>query len=480
MNSIYKYFFFEQDIQKYSEVVNLVRAIPDDADIVYVGESSNHTFRSNDIDKRKISGFVADYFKNLKVYDITKPASHAGIYKTLLENIPESSNVSTVVVTLNMRSFNSGWIHSKLETSLQKSMVLLRDNPPLINRFLLSFKAYDKKSDKQRSAQVKRDWKNSTLTFPYEVPYKNIVEWNEFFAKKGVLDSKGKKDEKKTQLACSYIKTYAFQIDTNSNVRIKDFDDIIILAKKRGWNIVFNLLAENTEKAQQLVGDNLIYLMEHNREVLVKYFSNKGVLIADNFNVVHNEEFIDQNWTTEHYAEKGRRIVAKNVAEQLKILYPEEYEEVKNIVKKESVFFNDCENQNNVWGNMHTISDEQSFSGKYSSKIDRENKYGIGFVYPLINVVDTLKNSMNISFKTLKYSNDDNAKLVVEFLKDNVKCFWNGIPLKTQVNGVNEWEEFSYTQDISEKNKDADLVKVYVLNNSNDIVFVDDFKVVFK
>ncbi len=91
INLIYKRFFLEQDIQKYSEIINLVRAVPDNADIVYVGESSNVTYRGDDMEKRSISSFISDYYPDLGVYDITKPAGHAGTFKVLLENIPDES-----------------------------------------------------------------------------------------------------------------------------------------------------------------------------------------------------------------------------------------------------------------------------------------------------------------------------------------------------------------------------------------------------
>lgn len=107
LNYIYTYSFLESDLQEHSEIINLVRQIPADADIVYVGESSNITFRNDDIDKRSISQMIAEYFPTLNVYDITKPAAHAGIYKTLLDNIPKTSNIKTVIITLNLRSFNA-------------------------------------------------------------------------------------------------------------------------------------------------------------------------------------------------------------------------------------------------------------------------------------------------------------------------------------------------------------------------------------
>ena len=135
MNLLYKHMFFEKDLQLYSSIINLVRDVPPDADIIYVGESSNNTAHQDDQDKRKISDFIADYYPSLAMYDLTKPAAHAGIFKVLLQQFPEESEVETVIVTLTLRSFNAQWIHSPLETPLQKSVVLLKPYPPLFNRF---------------------------------------------------------------------------------------------------------------------------------------------------------------------------------------------------------------------------------------------------------------------------------------------------------------------------------------------------------
>ena len=274
LNYIYKYTFYEKDLITHSDVIENVRQVPQNTDILYIGESSNTTASENDIDKRSISGITQDFFPALHVHDITKPASHAGIYKELLKNIPSNHQISTLIVTLNLRSFNAQWIYSRQETSLQKSLVLIKQFPPLVNRFLLSFKAYEIKSDAERTLQFKEKWENDILKFPYPFPHKNVTEWDYYQAVVGIKDANGKRDKEKTILACHYIKAYAFQIDTAHHVRLVDFNDIIDFAKDRGWNIAFNLLAENTDKAQQLVGDDLIYLMDENRIKLTKYFED--------------------------------------------------------------------------------------------------------------------------------------------------------------------------------------------------------------
>ncbi len=478
MNEVYKLFFYEHDLQEHSPVINKVREVPLDADIIYIGESSNITYRSDDADKRPISAFIGDHFPQLKVYDITKPASHAGIYKVLLENIPEKSQVQTIVVTLNLRSFNAQWIYSDLETALQKSMVLLQPYPPLLNRFLLSFKAYDIKTNEERQQQFINKWERDTFHVPFEFPYKNVREWDYAMATNGVKDENGNIDYPKTELACHFIKAYGFQIDTLHNARIKDFDGIIRLAQKRNWNLVFNLLAENTEKARQLVGDELIYFMETNSRILKDYYERRGVPVVDNLDDVPDEQFVDQNWTTEHYAEQGRKIVAKNVARALSAYYPDEYTDIDYQTHIQTHFFNNCEN-NAIWGQMQTITTEQAFSGNKSSKTGDGSEFSITFEYPFNKIPDSLKHQVRIRFRIYQESTNNDARLVIQANGENIEAFWEGYSLDLANNQPDVWLEFDKTFTIPERLYDADLIKIYLYNPAGPVIYVDDFDVEF-
>ena len=102
------------------------------------------------------------------------------------------------------------------------------------------------------------------MQFPYYFPHQTVSDWDAYQWNEGVKDKNNNKDEAATILACHYIKAYAFQIDTLTNPRIKDFNDIVKIAKKRNWNIVFNLMAENTEKTEKLVGKDLVFLLNQN------------------------------------------------------------------------------------------------------------------------------------------------------------------------------------------------------------------------
>jgi hypothetical protein len=320
MNFFYATYLFEGDLQKYSPMIKQLRTIPQKTDVLYFGESSNLTSAETDTDKRKISELVSDYYPGLTITDITKDAAHAGIYLSYLKNIPKDKDIKTVVITLNLRSFGAAWIHSELESSLQRDAVLMGDAPPFIKRLFLSFRNYDVKSGQERILDMKSRWTREILHLPGKFPYKNVVEWDDAVAATGIKNDDGSIDAK-TNLACSYIKSYGFQIDTLTNPRVEDFNEIVNYAKARGWNIVFNLLAENMQKARELVGENLIYLMEQNGTLLTEYYSRKGVAVVDNLNVLESHCFIDQDWTTEHYTETGRKTIAKNIAEAILIFH---------------------------------------------------------------------------------------------------------------------------------------------------------------
>ena len=318
IGAVYNFFFYDKDLSQQSDLVSLLNKIPEDTDILYVAESSNTALHPNDTIKKTIAEFIDIALPNQKVSDLTKPAAHAGIYKVLLKAIPQTSKINTIVVTLNLRSFNAQWIYSSLETSLQKSLIFLRPNPPLVNRFLLSFKDFEIKSEKDQELAFKSKWKEDVFSFPYPFPHQNVIEWDNWMAIEGIKNVDGTRNQKLTELACHYIKGYGFQIDTLTNPRIKDFDEIVQIAKSRGWKLVFNLLAENMDKANVLVGKDLIFLMKQNRELLVNYYASQGVVVVDNLEAVPDQYFIDQNWTTEHYSDFGRKKVAEKVVAELK------------------------------------------------------------------------------------------------------------------------------------------------------------------
>jgi hypothetical protein len=325
LNFVYKKTFWIKDLDDHADMLWEQIHHQDNCDMLYFGESSDFHTDSLDTNKESISHLAAGYFPSLKLGAVTRPAMHAGVYRDVIKHLSADAKVKTVIFTLNLRSFDATWINSDLESYLSKTRIMYRTNPAIINRFLFSLNDFENKDKKQREQDMLEQWEREQLKFPYPFKYKTVREWDHAMADGGYKKPDGSWDMPKIDLACHYIKAYAFQIDTLSNPRIKDFDEIVDVCKEKNLNIVFNLLAENVQYADSLVGKDLIYLMKQNRDLLVSRYSRKGVLVVDNLELVKGKDFVDQHWTTEHYNQTGRQAAAKNLAGGLRKIYPKEY-----------------------------------------------------------------------------------------------------------------------------------------------------------
>ncbi len=325
LNVIYNAAFYEKDLREKCEEAVQIRESQESTDMYYFGESSDFNTRDDDSIKNRISEITNFFFPTLKITTIDKPATHAGIFRQWLTQINLSSKKpNALIITLNLRSFDATWIHSKLETQLQESMVLTKPYPNLLNRFLLSLQAFDNKTEQQREADMIDDWTNARLEFPFPFRYKTTREWDHGMAEGGYLKTDGTWDNEKIQLACHYIKAYSFNLKED-NPRVRDFDAIADWCRQHQVPLYLNLLAENVQYADSLVGKELVFLMRQNRDYLVKRYHKNNCTVVDNLELVDGKEFTDQNWTTEHYGYRGRMIIARNLSESLKKQFSNAY-----------------------------------------------------------------------------------------------------------------------------------------------------------
>jgi hypothetical protein len=323
-NAVYVRYFWKDDLAAEADMLLDLMALQDSCEILYFGESSNFSYNAEkDSMPDRISDFIGYHFEGIRLGTINSSAYHAGIYLPLIKQISTQSKVQTIVITLNMRTFDQAAIHSELESALQKKAVMYEPRPPLLNRVLISLNYYDDTPLKDRDLQMWKEWTYDTLkSSEVAFPYQTIKSW---CAVEKFPLSEGGEDMKKRELADHYIKAYAFQIDPEKNPRIKDFDAIMKVAKKKNLKVVLNLMAENTAYADSLVGENLVWLMRSNRDLLVQRYTQMGAIVVDNLEVVPGWDYTDQNWTTEHYGQYGRQIIAANVAKAMKPIYPTSY-----------------------------------------------------------------------------------------------------------------------------------------------------------
>lgn len=314
LNVIYTFTLFRSDLDAFSKEIPQIRDTHYHTDIYYFGESSNVTYAKNDSSQKSISELTSGFFPSLKITNINKYATHAGIYNAWLQTLNHPSSLpKAIIITLNLRSFDAAWIHSDLETTLQQSIVFTKPFPNLCNRFLLSLQSFDNKTKEQREKEMLDDWEKTKLIFPFDFKFHSVREWDDAMASGGHLKLDGTWDTKKITLACHYIKGYAFNL-SEKNPRVKDFDEIKNWCEKKKVKLYLNLMSENIQYADSLVGKELVFLMKQNRDYLVSRYSSANCTVVDNLESVNGKDFIDQNWTTEHYNIKGRMRIAKNLA----------------------------------------------------------------------------------------------------------------------------------------------------------------------
>ena len=458
MNWVYSKWFYKKDLVEHSDIVELSwKAAEDSCRIIYLGESSNHTYGSEEIEKGRISAYMGEYFPGVKSGDLTKSASHAQTYYYMLKQIPQDAAVEAVVVTMNLRSFGAGWIYSRLETALRKQLVLLKDYPPLLNRFLLAFKAYPIRTEAEWDRITRKHWEKDPLDFPYEFEWHNTHQWDSAMAWGGLMGPDGQKDEEMTVLACHYIKSYAFTIK-DDNPRLKDFDDIVDLCHERGWKLVFNLMAENVDKVNELVGGDLVFLMKRNRDYLMKRYGDlKDVKVVDNLNLLRDVNFIDQNWTTEHYYAEGRRIIARNVALALKEWYPDDFVEARPIVPDEGHY---CFGET-----IDTVYSERPYSATlklFSSDLHEDWE------------------KVNVSVMMLQADTMNTARIVVQWYDslDNSNADYSS--LRPQVKKVGQWDFATFVFPVDARLRESSYFKIYLFNPSSSRVLVKGLDISFR
>ena len=399
---------------------------------------------------------VSAYFPNVRLGDMTKSASHAQTYYTMLKQVPKDAPVETVIVTMNLRSFDAGWIYSRLETALRKQIVLLQDYPPLMNRFLLAFKAYPIRSEEEWDAIARKHWKKDPLDFPYDFEWNNTHQWDSAMAWGGWQDFDGQRDQQLTELACHYIKSYAFQI-RDDNPRIKDFDAIVDLCHERGWHLIFNLMAENVDKANELVGKDLLFLMKQNRDYLMqRYDTQEDVTVVNNLDLVRDVNFIDQDWTTEHYYGEGRHIIAHQVAQALRQYYPNEYQDL---------------------GLLQYEAGHYCFEGS-EDELNVERPYS----QTLILLADSLQpdwGMVNIAVEMLQPDTLNDAQIVIEKNGEQGKTS-TYYDLGPQIQSIGKWEFATFALPLDSTFREVGQIKFFVYNPSTSSVRVRRFDISFR
>lgn len=322
-NIIYEHTFWKSDVKAHADMLQALNDVQDSTDILFLSSSSNYFYPKSDTNKLFISEWLQLFYPKQRVNAIYKGYLHAGMFRSILENIHENSPIKTVVLELNLRSFGAYWLYSNVETSYSAQQLLMDTKKPLLlRRFLLSLDYYDNKTNHQRELQYLSAWENDTLNFPKHFPFHNVKVWDWHLATHGDFkNSDGQVDMLKRGFTCNIVKSFAFQIDVNKHPRIADLDAIVQWAKKRNIHLVFAIMPEDLERASSMVGDEINWFLEKNKALIVQRYGPQGVIIVDGLNLLNSQNFYE-TYPTEHYISPGRALVAQKIAEAIDSIYP--------------------------------------------------------------------------------------------------------------------------------------------------------------
>lgn len=317
---VYKKVFWIPELKDQGPMLFKLKEFQNHNDVLYFGESSNYWVAPEDTDKRTISDMINDSLDGARVSGIQVPAYHAGMFLPVIKQIDPDSRVKTIVVTMNLRSFDKPWIYSTQEGALMRTKCFYYQTPPIFNRLCATLGYYYNPSADQQDAKMLYAFEHDSIKVDFPLNYYTINSWKDKIVYK---KPDGSVDEDKQGLAHHYVKAYAFSIDTANNPRVKDFDDIVKVCRQKNIRVCFNIMAENTEWADSLVGTDLSDVMRFNRDLLVQRYTQMGAIVVDNLEAVPGKYFGEKNWTTEHYNQFGRMIVARNVRNALKPIVPQ-------------------------------------------------------------------------------------------------------------------------------------------------------------
>jgi hypothetical protein len=319
-NIIYKKYFWQEDLDAHGPLLKELHDVEQWADVLYFAESSNFNVHESDTDKISISLLLDRYLPNNRVGTVDHAGYHVGQFLPVIENIPADSVPKIIVVTMNLRTFGQDAIFGPNEATLQKAARFNSPNPPLLNRLLISLNHYDNRTPHERDLLKWNGWTYDTLKSPFDsiqFEHNTIRRWCETIK---FPDSTGQEDMHRRILADQNIKVFGFHI-TDKNPMVQTFDKIVQVAKSKNLTLIYNVLAENIEQSDSLVGSNLVWVMKKNRDFLVERYSKMGVIVVDNLELVGNEHFNEREvFPTEHYDETGRKTIARNVANAIKAL----------------------------------------------------------------------------------------------------------------------------------------------------------------
>ncbi len=321
---------WQKDVSKHADLLDSLNNIVNVTDILMLSSSSNYFHQVDDSSKSTVSDFLQTYFPSKRINPIHKGYLHAGMFWSIIRNIPDNSPIETLVIELNLRSFSAFWLYSQVESLYSVQGLFMNPNyPSIIKRALFALDFYDNQTDEERKLQVDKVWKTSEFTLAYQFPFSTVSEWEYDIVHQNFLrKDDGSKNWYLTEKASGLIKAYAFDLSPQGEERIQSFDKILEEAKARNWNVVLVVVPIDVDKIHALLGPEIPRLLLTAQAQLKKRYEKAGVHFIEGVTALPSSLFYEE-FPTEHYLSAGKAWLAEQIALQLKQTFPLDYQAVK-------------------------------------------------------------------------------------------------------------------------------------------------------
>ena len=172
--------------------------------------------------------------------------------------------------------------------------------------------------------------------------------------------------------------------------------------------------------------------------------------------VVRDVNFIDQDWTTEHYYGEGRHIIAHQVAQALRQYYPNEYQDL---------------------GSLQYEAGHYCFEGS-EDELNVERPYSQTLIMP----ADSLQpdwGMVNIAVEMLQPDTLNDAQIVIEKNGEQGKTS-TYYDMSPQIQSIGKWEFATFALPLDSTFREAGQIKYFVYNPSTSSVRVRRFDISFR
>ena len=128
---------------------------------------------------------------------------------------------------------------------------------------------------------------------------------------------------------------------------------------------------------------------------------------------------------------------------------------------------------------MQTLSIEQAFSGKTSSKTGNGDDFSVTFEWGIKNMPDTVK-TIEVKCKIFQTIKENDAVLAFEVRGKKIENFRHTQKISSFIKTTDSWQEINYSYEIPPTLLLGDIIKIYIHNPTKQIVYVDDLEIMFK